>query len=156
MNINAVFSNHAERHSDCNKGVYRGKAVGTAIMTRLPMQPYPEAMEHEAHVTSRIVDAVVHLRANLPMYVCALYGPPENNTTLADPERIFVAAAQPGVQRAVAFKGPAAITGDFNRQLHEVPFWPLLQRRGWVDCAMECHQRFGTSLDATCRDRSRK
>ena len=155
VNINSVFSKAAEKHSD-NNGIYRGKAVGTAIMSRFPMQPYPEMLDHDAFVTCRFTDAIVRLSPNLPMYVCAIYGPPENNTTLTDAESVFVAASRPGIERAVAFKGPAVITGDFNRELHEVPFWPILQNRGWVDCAMSCHQRYGTPLDATCRDRTTK
>lgn len=155
LQVNSMFSKAAEKHSD-NKGIFRGKAVGAAVLSRFPLQPYPEALDPDANATCRFADAIVRLKPNLPLYTCAIYGPPENNTILADAEKVFVAASRPGVERASAFKGPAAITGDLNRELHEVPFWPLLQRKGWVDCAMLCHQRFGTPLSATCRDRSRK
>ena len=155
LQVNSLFSKAAERHSD-NNGIFRGKAVGAAIMSRFPLQPYPETLDPEANATCRFSDAIIRVKPNLPLYACAIYGPPENNTILADAEKVFVAASRPGVERASIFRGPAVITGDLNRELHEVPFWPLLQRKGWVDCAMLCHQRFGTSLDATCRDRSRK
>ena len=155
LQVNTRFSKAVQKHSE-NQGIFRGKAVGTAVMSRFPMQPYPEALEAEADATCRFTDAIIRVKPNLPVYTCAIYGPPENNTTLVDAEKVFVAAAKPGVERATSFKGPAVITGDLNKELHEVPFWPLLQRKGWVDCAMLCHQRFGTPLHATCRDRTRK
>jgi hypothetical protein len=129
LQINAVFSAPAEKHSD-NKGIYRGKAVGSAVMSRFPLQPYPEALDDDALATCRFSDAIVKLRPDLPMYVCAIYGPPENNTILADSEKVLVAAARPGVERALYFRGPAVITGDMNRELHELPFWPILRRKG--------------------------
>ena len=92
----------------------------------------------------------------MPVYVCSIYGPPENNTTLTDAEQVFVAASRPGVERSLAYKGPALITGDLNRDLHEVPFWPLLQRKGWIDCALTCHHRFLDPLGHTCKDRTRR
>ena len=156
MGVNTIFSRAAEKHSDNNNGVYRGKAVGTAVLSRFPLQPYPESLDQEADATCRFCDAIIRAKPNLPIYVCSVYGPPENNTILADAEKVFVAATRPGVERATAFKGPAIITGDFNREMHEVPFWPLLQRKGWVDCAVASHDRFQTTLDATCKDRTRR
>ena len=156
MGVNTIFSRAAEKHSDNNNGVYRGKAVGTAVLSRFPLQPYPESLDQEADATCRFCDAIIRAKPNLPIYVCSVYGPPENNTILADAEKVFVAATRPGVERATAFKGPAIITGDFNREMHEVPFWPLLQRKGCVDCAVASHERFQTTLDATCKDRTRR
>ena len=130
--------------------------MGAAVMSRYPLQPYPEPLEHEADCTCRFADAIVRATPAMPVYVCSIYGPPENNTTLTDAEKVFVAASRPGVERGLAFKGPALITGDFNKEMHEVPFWPLLRRKGWIDCALVCHQRFNDALGHTCRDKTRR
>eukprot|EP00438_Fugacium_kawagutii_P007572 Skav230249 [mRNA] locus=scaffold1266:50096:54652:- [translate_table: standard] len=89
------------------------------------------------------------------MYVGTFYGPPKANSTLANGEEIFRKIAIPIVERALAFKGPALIGGDFNRTLSESPFWATLQAHGWVDAAMLEYQRFGTIPPPTCKDATR-
>jgi hypothetical protein len=118
LHVNAVFSQPADKHSD-NKGVFRGKAVGTAVMSRFPLQPYPEELDADVRATCPFSDAIVRLRPDLPLYICALYGPPENNTVLMDSEKVFVTAARPGVERAMFFKdqppSPVISTGHYMR-----------------------------------------
>ena len=94
MHVNAIFSRPVEKHSD-NSGIYRGKAIGSAIMSRFPLQPYPESLEHEADVTCRFSDVIVRVKPNSN-------NNNNNNapfTDLADAEKVFVAASRPGVEK---------------------------------------------------------
>lgn len=131
-------------------------AVGTAILSTMGMHPYPmETPEHVLH-GSRFSDAIVNIGCGIHAYICAIYGPPLTQQIYVDGERVFLDAAQPGIQRACAFRGPAIITGDFNRDLCDVVFWQKLRSLGWVDCAEHAFELFGQIPQPTCRDSTRR
>ena len=149
------FSSPVGKHSS-NAGTLRGKAAGTVVLSTFPLKPYPGTLPAAVDQASRFVDALVHVGNGTHIYVGTVYGPPTANTTLCNGEEVFLEAALTGIDRATKFKGPAAITGDFNRNLGDVAFWPFLQQQGWHDAAILAWQRFGTIPENTCKDVSRK
>eukprot|EP00435_Cladocopium_sp_Y103_P054469 s515_g17.t1 len=153
--VRTIFSAPVEKHSN-NAGSYRGKAMGTAIMSRLYMTPYPMELEESVKMSCRFSDALVHLGHGLRAYVCVTYGPPINNYTYEDGERVFLNSILPGLQRATMFRGPAVITGDFNRDLGDCVFWESLRAKGWYDCAELAWQRHQKLPEPTCKDASRR
>ena len=153
--IYSRFSRPVEKHSS-NAGTLRGKAAGTVVLSNFPLKPYPGRLPEAVDKASRFVDALVHIGKGTHVYVGTVYGPPSANKTLCNGEEVFLEAALTGIDRASKFKGPAAITGDFNRTLDETSFWPFLQRHGWHDAAVLAWQRFGTEPENTCKDVSRK
>ena len=134
-----VFSMPVEKHS-CNAGTYRGKAMGTAIMSRLPMTPFPMDVDEAVKNSCRFSDALVHFGKGLRAYACVVYGSPINNYIYEDGERVFLNAILPGLQRATMYKGPAVIS-DFTRDLGDCVFWEELRAEGWYGCAELAWQR---------------
>ena len=153
--VKTLFGPPVEKHSG-NAGSYRGKAMGTAIMTRCQMTPYPMELDESVRMSCRFNDAIVHVGYGLRVYVCVVYAPPINNYTYMDGEKVFWNALLPGLQRATCFKGPAVITGDFNRDLGDCVFWESLRAKGWYDCAELAWQRFQKIPEPTCKDASRR
>ena len=153
--IYSRFSSPVEKHSS-NAGTLRGKAAGTVILSNFPVKPYPGKLPEAVDKAARFVDALVHIGQGTQVYIGTVYGPPTANMILSNGEEVFVEAALTGVDRATKFKGPAAITGDFNRDLDSVSFWPFLQQQGWHDAAILAWQRFGTEPENTCKDVSRR
>ena len=153
--VRTIFSMPVEKHSS-NTGTYRGKAMGTAIMSRLQMTPFPMEVEESVLHSRRFCDALVHFGRGLYAYVCVVYGPPINNYIYADGERVFLNTILPGLQRATTFRGPAVITGDFNRDLGDCVFWEELRAKGWYDCAELAWERWQKPPEPTCKDSSRR
>ena len=154
VDMNGIYSHPAEVHT-ATWGAYRGKAVGTAILSRFPMKPYPVPVDDAVHKSSRFSDAVVTV-GQLPMYISVVYGPPPSSWAHENAEKIFLQAMLPALQRALAWKGPAVISGDFNRDLHDCSFWPMLKQLGWVDCAELAWEKFQFLPQPTCKDSTRK
>ena len=154
--INGCYSTPVERQCGSYAGSMRGKASGTAILSRFRMSPYPEPVSTFVSRTSRFVDALVDIGQGVRMYVCSLYGPPLSNTSLYNGEEVFHTVASVAVQRALAFRGPAAILGDMNRDLDDLFFWPRCVANGWHDCALLAEERYGQDVEATCRHGTRR
>ena len=152
--VNVIFSHPVEKQRN-SSGIFRGKASGTMVASRFPIRPYPQEPSEEVKLTSRFVDGIVNIGGGNHVYTCAVYGPPVNGT-YADSDKIFHAAAIEGIKRAVAFKGMAAITGDFNRDLHDCGFWEYLRSLGWQDCAQLAWERFHFQPEPTCREATRR
>ena len=152
--VNSIFSRAVARHAS-NAGLFRGRASGTVVLTRFPVRPYPVDVDERVATTSRFVDAIIQVGNRCSVYMCAIYGPPQNDS-FADSDRLFYDVAAPGIHRACTFKGPAVITGDFNRNLDQCPFWAALERLGWKDAAQLAFDMFGVQPQATCRNVSRK
>jgi len=153
--VHTAFSQPVEKHSG-NAGAYRGKAMGTAILSRFPLAPYPMDLDDDVKMSSRFSDAVVKLGSGMDAYVCVVYAPPINNYTYADGEKVFLNAILPGLQRASHYKGPAVITGDFNRDLDDCAFWQTLRSKGWYDCAELAWFHHNKIPEPTCKDSSRR
>ena len=152
--VNVIFSEPVEKQRN-SAGIFRGKASGTMVASRFPISPYPQVPPEEVKVTSRFVDGIVNIGGGNNVYTCAVYGPPVNGT-YADSDKMFLSAAMEGIKRACSFKGMAAITGDFNRDLHDCVFWEHLRSLGWQDCAQLAWERFQWQPEPTCRDATRR
>lgn len=94
--------------------------MGCATISALPLQPYPKVDDCDFLRTCRSSDALVQLGCGLTMYSAVIYGPTSANQYYADPERVFRHATSTIIERACMFRGPAMISGDFNRDLDRV------------------------------------
>lgn len=137
-------------------GIYRGRALGCATLSAFPLQPYPQHDSNDFASICRSSDALVQLGMGTVLYTGVIYGPTSTNQYYHDPERVFRHASQPIIERACMFRGPAIISGDFNRELRHCAFWPLLQQRGWCDMAELAEQLYGWCPEPTCKDKTRK
>lgn len=153
--INVQFGNPVEKLNN-NAGIYRGRALGCANISALPLQPYPQMDGSDFMNICRSSDALVQLGAGLSMYSGVIYGPTSTNQYYADPERVFRRATVDIIERACMYRGPAVISGDFNRDLDQCYFWENMSRRGWHDAAVLAMQMFGYELEPTCRERTRR
>lgn len=153
--INVQFGHSVGKHNN-NAGIYRGRALGCANISALPLQPYPSMDNCEFLTFCRSSDALVQLGAGLTMYSGVIYGPTSTNQYYADPERVFRRATADIIERACMFRGPAVISGDFNRELDQCYFWKYLVSKGWHDVAILAMQLFGQEPEATCRERTRR
>lgn len=155
QDINVQFGHPVDKLND-NSGIYRGRALGCANISALPLQPYPCQLEDGFTSICRSCDALVQLSQGVAMYSGVVYGPTSTNQYYADPERVFRHATAPIVERACMFRGPAMISGDMNRELVQCWFWPLLQSKGWADAAEMAWNLFGWKPEPTCRDKTRR
>eukprot|EP00438_Fugacium_kawagutii_P027737 Skav224790 [mRNA] locus=scaffold764:105032:110713:- [translate_table: standard] len=153
--VRSILSPPVPRHTE-NGGAYRGKASGTGIFSNFSMHPYPMQVDPVVNETSRFCDAVVNLHNGSHLYVCSVYGPPITNYTYDDAERVFHAVFRQGMQRAMAFRGPAVITGDLNRDLCDIQEWQILKLHGWKDCAELAWELHGHAPEPTYRENSRR
>eukprot|EP00438_Fugacium_kawagutii_P017560 Skav228548 [mRNA] locus=scaffold1887:556581:561575:- [translate_table: standard] len=153
-NVNSIWSPPVPCLAN-NTGSLRGRASGTSIHTHLPVVPYPALMQDEIAASSRLIEGLVDLGSGVNMYVASLYGP-THNATYFDPWSILSKLCTVAFEHAHAYKGPAAIVGDFNVDIDKVPHWESLVKRGWVDAAMFDAQRRGVQPKATSRGNARK
>ena len=112
----------------------RGKASGTAIISTFPIRQFHEPITSAIEDTCRFVDGVVQLGPNCVAYVASIYGAASSSIAL-DPLAITNHLFNFAAERAVAFKGPAIIAGDFNCYMNELGGWNKLLQNGWMDSA---------------------
>lgn len=79
--VRTVFSMPVEKHS-CNAGTYRGKAMGTAIMSRLPKTPFPMDVDDAVQNSCRFSDALFTLVKALERMYVLCTGPPLTATSM--------------------------------------------------------------------------
>lgn len=113
----------------------RGKASGTAIISTFPIRQFHEPITSAIEDTCRFVDGVVQLGPNCVAYVASIYGVASSSIAL-DPIAITNQLFNFAAERAVTFKGPAIIAGDFNCFLSELGGWDKLVQNGWTDSAV--------------------
>eukprot|EP00438_Fugacium_kawagutii_P017856 Skav229919 [mRNA] locus=scaffold3709:10405:15534:- [translate_table: standard] len=152
--MNSLWSPPVPCHSN-NTGSMRGKASGVAILTHLPVVPYPALMSDDIAASSRLVEGLVDLGAGVTMYVASVYGP-THNATYFDPWSILASLCTCAFEHAHAFNGPAVVVGDFNVDLQQLPCWDAMAKRGWVDAAFFDATRRGQTPKATSRGNARK
>lgn len=116
--------------------------MSTAFFSHHRITPYPEETSAVVQQSCRFNDCLASINQHVKAYIAVVYGPPESNVTYTDGDKIFNTAMQPAQQRATCFKGPAAIAGDFNRELQNCSWWPALQRMGWHDAAQLAHDKY--------------
>ena len=112
-------------------------------------------MPSEVYAASRLVEAVCHLGDGLKMYFASLYGPAYGRTHI-DPWTLLAGACDTAFQNAAKFRGPAAVVGDFNVLIEDVPHWPRMQAMGWVDTIDFDAKRRGVDPNPTSKDKVRK
>eukprot|EP00438_Fugacium_kawagutii_P024751 Skav213501 [mRNA] locus=scaffold3849:186306:191832:+ [translate_table: standard] len=152
--MNSLWSPPVPCHSG-NTGSMRGKASGVAIISHLPVVPYPSVMRDDVAASSRLVEGLVDLGSGSTMYVASVYGP-THNATYFDPWSILASLCTCAFEHAHAFQGPAAVVGDFNVDLQQIPFWESMAKRGWVDAAAFDAQQRSVQPKATSRGNARK
>lgn len=113
----------------------RGKASETAIISTFPIRQFHEPITSAIEDTCRFVDGVVQLGPNCVAYVASIYGVASSSIAL-DPIAITNQLFNFAAERAVTFKGPAIIAGDFNCFLSELSGWDKLVQNGWTDSAV--------------------
>eukprot|EP00438_Fugacium_kawagutii_P012691 Skav222695 [mRNA] locus=scaffold402:113983:125798:+ [translate_table: standard] len=153
--INMIAGTPVAKLTD-DAGVFRGRALGTVSVSQFPLQPYPVKLDEVVCNIGRSSDALVNLGDGMMLYSGVIYGPTSANYYYADPEAVFDQATSPIIERACAFRGPAILSGDFNRELESCKFWPLLKSRGWWDAAELALQRFQWTPEPTCRNTTRR
>lgn len=147
----SIWSPPVAAHSH-NAESLRGRASGTAVVSSLPMYAYPSQMPEAVAKSSRCVEAIVDLGGS-SMYIASLYGP-ANGVAHFDPWALLSAGY--AFQHALAFRGPAAVVGDFNTEAEAIPYLSALRKRGWVDAALYDAHRRSSEPRPTCKDKSRK
>ena len=138
-----------------NAGTIRGKAAGVSIHTPLPLHPCGIDLPSDIQKSSRLLDGIVHLSSHVACHVGVIYAPPHNDT-YASPSAILNRLTFAAAERAVSFKGPAFLSGDWNVELENAAVWPFLRERGWIDAAALAATWHHRELQPTCRDVARK
>ena len=138
-----------------NAGTIRGKAAGVSIHTPLPLHPCGIDLPSDIQKSSRLLDGIVHLSSHVACHVGVIYAPPHNDT-YASPSAILNRLTFTAAERAVSFKGPAFLSGDWNVELENAAVWPFLRERGWIDAAALAARWHHRELQPTCRDVARK
>eukprot|EP00438_Fugacium_kawagutii_P030424 Skav216209 [mRNA] locus=scaffold238:162497:167203:+ [translate_table: standard] len=136
-----------------NAGSFRGKAMGVATISSLPLQEYPTNYNADLRAMSRILECIVHLGTGVHMYVANIYGPTAAHThTWAMLEMLCTTA----FSHAHAYRGPALVVGDMNCEIEDLPGWKLMRKHGWVDAAQFDADRRGVQPQPTCRSATRR
>lgn len=133
----------------------RGKASGVAIISSFPIRQFHEPTTCAIEDTCRFVDGVVQLSPNCVAYVATIYGPASSSIAL-DPLAITNQLFNFAAERAVSFKGPAIIAGDFNCHLTDLTCWDCLVSNGWCDAAVLDGALHNREPQPTSKDAVRK
>ena len=136
-------------------GALRGRASGVAVVRNHDVARYPQPVPVDVFETSRVVETLVHMSNGIRMYVASLYGPAYGRNTV-DPNALISRMCDTVLDHALEHLGPAIIMGDFNVGLEEMPMWPKLQSKGWVDAALFHAHRLGRDPRPTSRGVARK
>lgn len=133
----------------------RGKAAGVAIISSFPIRQYHEPVSCPIQDTNRYVDGVIQLSANCAIYTASIYGVASSHIAL-DPIAITNQLFNCAAERALTFKGPAVIAGDFNCYLSDIGVWETMKQHGWFDAAELDSQMHHRDPQPTSKDRVRK
>ena len=112
----------------------RGKASGVAIISSFPIRQFHEPITSAIEDTSRFVDGVVQLGPNCVAYVASIYGAASSSIAI-DPIAVTNQLFNFAAERALSFKGPAIISGDFNCYMSDLGAWDAMVQNGWCDAA---------------------
>ena len=125
----------------------RGRAGGVAIASDYPIRKYVYPSPDFVHESTRFVDTIVQMGSSYAIYISSLYGMASNSCAIPQSftNNLFLQATE----RALSFKGPAVICGDFNIPLLKLDGWEILEQAGWQDAAMADSNKFGRPPQAT-------
>lgn len=152
--FNVQWSKPVDAHSH-HADSLRGKATAVAVVSNFNLMPYPGSSPSSIIDASRSIETLAQLTSSVSMFVSSIYGP-THGVTFYDPWAVLGDICRHVFPRALAFRGPAAIVGDFNAELDQCPFWPALRQRGWVDAAQHDAARRGCQPKPTSKNNSRK
>ena len=152
--INSLWSAPVSTISQ-NAGTFRGRAAGVSIHTHLPIHPIAVDLPSDIRESARLLDGIIHLNNDVCCHIGVVYAPPHNDT-FANPVAILNRLTFVAAERAVAFKGPAILSGDWNVNIEQAEVWKFLRDRGWVDAASIAAKWHRRQVQPTCRDVARK
>ena len=112
----------------------RGKASGVAIISTYPIRQFHEPITCAIEDTCRFIDGVVQLGPNCVAYVASIYGAASSSIAI-DPIAVTNQLFRFAAERALTFKGPAIIAGDFNCHMSDLECWGTMVQNGWCDAA---------------------
>ena len=133
----------------------RGKASGVAIISSFPIRQFHEPVTSDIEDACRFVDGVVQLGPNCVAYVASIYGVASSSVAL-DPISITNHLFNFAAERALSFKGPAIIAGDFNCNLSDLGGWDTMVQNGWCDAAVLDGILHGREPQPTSKEAVRK
>ena len=133
--------------------IMRGKAGGVATATDYPLKSYSYPMPEFLHHSTRFMDCVVQLSDNQSIYISTIYGVAGQSS--AHHQSLTIDIINQATERALSYKGPAVICGDFNVPLESLDSWEVLKHHGWFDAANVDSIRFQRDMQPTSKHGSR-
>ena len=133
--------------------IMRGKAGGVAVASDFPIKSYSYPMPDFLHKSTRYMDCVVQVGNNQNIYISTIYGVAGQSS--AHHHSLTIDIVNQATERALAYKGPAVICGDFNVPLESLDSWEVLQKHGWFDAAYIDSIRFQRDMQPTSKHGSR-
>ena len=133
----------------------RDKASGVAIISSFPIRQFHEPIACAIEDTCRFVDGVVQLSPNCVAYVATIYGAASSSMAI-DPKAVTNHLFNFAAERALAFKGPAIIAGDFNCHMSDLGAWEVMVQNGWCDAAELDGSLHGRQPQPTSKEAVRK
>lgn len=131
---------------------YRGEAIGTAIMSRIPCRSYRGHIPELVWKTCRINAAVLQLKC-CEVLLVVVYGFPDNKTREVRQlnNRILASA-----YNVVSHQNlPYIVAGDFNTPIHDLQAFELFQNDGCCEAFHFYKQWKGHDLPPTCKQTTR-
>ena len=127
-----IFGEHVKPQTSST--LFRGRAGGVAISSGFPVRSHLYPQPDWLVKSTRFVDAVVHVQGHLPIYVSSIYG--VAGKCSSHPMELTEDILNQAANRAVKYKGPALICGDFNTDISSMQAWKNLEMQGWYDLAL--------------------
>ena len=129
--------------------IMRGKAGGVATASSFPIKSYAYPMPQFLHDSTRYMDCVVQVNNHQSIYISTIYGVAGQNS--AHPSSLTVDIFNQAAERALTYRGPAVICGDFNVPIESLEMWETLQSHGWFDTAAVDSIKFQRDVQPTSK-----
>ena len=126
----------------------RGKALGTAAFSSLPMRVCREQLQESWRDSLRILHVVVSLGV-LSLQVFVLYGLVAPTQGYASYNNSLLEAA---VDASRHLPLPTVFMGDFNIEISKLPAFRSLQSRGFSSLQQCWQDRLGRDMPPTCKE----
>ena len=134
--------------------IMRGKPGGVATAaSSLPIRPYVYPMPQFLNQSTRFMDCVVQINKKQSIYISTIYGVAGQNS--AHPLSLTIDIFNQAAERALSFKGPAAICGDLNVPIESLEMWETLQKAGWFDAGLVDAIKFQRDVQPTSKHGTR-
>ena len=113
--------------------IMTGKAGGVAVATNFPIRSFAYPMPEFLHQSTRFMDCVVQIGNGHSIYVSTIYGVAGQSS--AHHQSLTIDIVNQATERALSYKGPAVICGDFNVPLESLDSWDNSQKSWLVWCS---------------------